>query len=51
MIHKASSIFMGEKALICNNALFTEQDCVKTKIGLQIRQLKTNKFSAHVYIE
>ena len=38
--------------MICNKASFTEQDCVKeSKIGLHLRELKTNELSAHVYIE
>ena len=47
------SIFMLKmKFLICNNASFTEQDCVKeSKIGLHVRKLKTNELSAHVYFE
>ena len=41
---------MKNKFLICNNASFTEQDCVKeSKIGLHVRKLKTNELSTRIY--
>ena len=48
---KSQDFMRKKKFLICYNASFTEQDCVKeSKIWLHVRKLKSNELSAHVYI-